>query len=191
MMMSNALIVVDVQNDFVTGTLAVPGSEDLAERISNLIATDQYDHVLATMDWHIDPGEHWSDTPDFKDSWPKHCEARTWGAELAEPLREADFDQVFYKGRYSAEYSGFDGIAIQGHGGADIFDYYMWYGITHIDIVGLALDHCVRMTALDAIELPITPEVRVLTQYTRAVDPIAGANTLEELASAGIIIKNH
>ncbi|MTV28757.1 isochorismatase family protein, partial [Nitriliruptoraceae bacterium ZYF776] len=71
--MSTALIVVDVQNDFCEGgSLAVTGGAQVASDIAGLIASGGYPIVVATRDHHIDPGSHFSDTPDFVDSWPRH-----------------------------------------------------------------------------------------------------------------------
>ena len=76
--MSNALIVVDVQNDFCEGgSLAVTGGAGIAAKISGYLIKGGYDHVVATRDYHIDPGAHFSDNPDFVTSWPRHCEAGT------------------------------------------------------------------------------------------------------------------
>ena len=74
--MTRALIVVDVQNDFCEGgSLAVAGGAQVAAAIADYVALADYDVVVATQDWHVDPGEHWSETPDYRDSWPVHCRA--------------------------------------------------------------------------------------------------------------------
>ena len=83
--MSRALIIVDVQNDFCEGgSLAVEGGAAVAGAISDYVDAhhNEFDHIVATQDWHIDPGDHFSENPDFKDSWPPHCVAGTRGAEL-------------------------------------------------------------------------------------------------------------
>jgi nicotinamidase/pyrazinamidase len=111
--MSRALIIVDVQNDFCEGgSLAVEGGADLAAEISEYIDAHhgQFDHILATQDWHIDPGAHFSEDPDFVDSWPRHCVAGTRGAEL-HPDLDTEYIQAFFrKGQYTAAYSGFEGL---------------------------------------------------------------------------------
>ena len=83
-----ALVVVDVQNDFCEGgSLAVAGGLAVAAGVKELLGTDHgYAAVVATRDHHIDPGAHFSDTPDYVDSWPPHCVAGTPGAELTDPL---------------------------------------------------------------------------------------------------------
>ena len=111
--MSRALIIVDVQNDFCEGgSLAVEGGADLAGAISEYVDAHhgQFDHVVATQDWHIDPGAHFSDDPDFVDSWPKHCVAGTRGAELHPDLDTEYIQAYFRKGQYTAAYSGFEGL---------------------------------------------------------------------------------
>ena len=92
--MTRALIVVDVQNDFCPGgALAVAGGDEVAAAISQLLTQDTsagrgigYDHVVATQDFHIDPGAHFSPTPDFVDTWPPHCRAGSYGALLHDNL---------------------------------------------------------------------------------------------------------
>ena len=111
--MSRALIIVDVQNDFCEGgSLAVEGGAELAGAISEYVDAHhgQFDHVVATQDWHIDPGAHFSDSPDFVDSWPKHCVAGTRGAELHPDLDTEYIQAYFRKGQYTAAYSGFEGL---------------------------------------------------------------------------------
>jgi nicotinamidase/pyrazinamidase len=111
--MSRALIIVDVQNDFCEGgSLAVEGGAALAGAISEYVDAHhgQFDHVVATQDWHIDPGAHFSDDPDFVDSWPKHCVAGTRGAELHPDLDTEYIQAYFRKGQYTAAYSGFEGL---------------------------------------------------------------------------------
>ena len=111
--MSRALIIVDVQNDFCEGgSLAVEGGAALAGAISEYVDAHhgQFDHVVATQDWHVDPGAHFSDDPDFVDSWPKHCVAGTRGAELHPDLDTEYIQAYFRKGQYTAAYSGFEGL---------------------------------------------------------------------------------
>ena len=111
--MSRALIIVDVQNDFCEGgSLAVDGGAAVAGAISEYVDAHhgEFDHVVATQDWHIDPGSHFSETPDFKDSWPRHCVAGTRGAELHPDLDTEYIDAYFRKGQFAAAYSGFEGL---------------------------------------------------------------------------------
>src|SRR5690606_31456969 len=105
-------LVVDVQNDFCEGgSLAVAGGADVAAKISTLLRErgDDYDHVVATKDYHIDPGHHFGDPPDFVDSWPPHCRVGTPGADFHPALVTDRFEAVFTKGEYEPAYSGFQG----------------------------------------------------------------------------------
>src|SRR5436305_12355119 len=105
--MGIALIVVDVQNDFCEGgSLGLPGGAAVAEAISQRAAEGGYDHVVATRDYHVDPGDHFSETPDFNTSWPRHCVAGTPGASFHPSLDVAGIAAVFSKGEYTAAYSG-------------------------------------------------------------------------------------
>ena len=111
--MSRALIIVDVQNDFCEGgALAVAGGADLAGAISEYVEAHhgQFDHIVATQDWHIEPGAHFSEEPDFVESWPPHCVAGTRGAELHPDLDTEYIQAYFRKGQFSAAYSGFEGV---------------------------------------------------------------------------------
>ncbi|MEO3933736.1 isochorismatase family protein [Micrococcaceae bacterium Sec7.4] len=111
--MSRALIIVDVQNDFCEGgSLAVKGGAELAGAISEYVDAHhgQFDHVVATQDWHVDPGAHFSDDPDYIDSWPRHCVAGTRGAELHPDLDTEYIQAYFRKGQFTAAYSGFEGL---------------------------------------------------------------------------------
>ena len=111
--MSRALIIVDVQNDFCEGgALPVTGGAELAGEISEYVDAhhSQFDHVVATQDWHIDPGAHFSEDPDLVDSWPPHCVAGTRGAELHPDLDPEYIQAYFRKGQFAAAYSGFEGL---------------------------------------------------------------------------------
>ncbi|HIT76972.1 MAG TPA: isochorismatase family protein [Candidatus Avipropionibacterium avicola] len=180
--MSRALIVVDVQNDFCEGgALGVDGGTAVAEEIADLIGSDHgYDHVVATRDAHIDPGDHFSDTPDFVDSWPRHCVVGTPGAELHPAVADLRFEAVFDKGNYEAAYSGFEGD----HLGVTLSDWLGDHEVTDVDIVGIATDHCVRATALDAIAEDLG--TRVLLSLTAAVSPDRLPTVTEELTAAGV-----
>ena len=177
-----ALIVVDVQNDFCEGgSLAVAGGAAVAGRIAELLADDHgYDYVVATRDHHIDPGAHFSDTPDYIDSWPVHCVAGTPGAELHPALSGTRFDAVFDKGEYAAAYSGFEGSS----GGEHLADWLVDRRVVAVDVCGIATDHCVRATALDAVKDGFA--TRVLTDLTAAVNPDRLPELAVEFAAAGV-----
>jgi nicotinamidase/pyrazinamidase len=180
--MSNALIVVDVQNDFCEGgSLAAVGGADTAAKISAYFAEGGYDHVVATRDYHIDPGAHFSDEPDFVTSWPRHCEAGTAGASFHPALDVGPISAVFSKGQYSAAYSGFEG-----HTGAgeELAQWLRERDVTGVDVVGIALDYCVRATALDAAEAGFS--VRVLQDFTAGIGQASIDKAQEDLRTAGV-----
>lgn len=186
-----ALIVVDVQNDFCEGgSLAVTGGAAVADRISHYLVDrgKQYDMIVATRDWHIDPGSHFSPEPDFVDTWPPHCVAETPGAEFHENLNNAaDFleatDAVVSKGANDAAYSGFEGTTATGE---SLHQLLGSHNITDLDIVGLATDHCDRATALDGVSSGY--QVRLLTSMCAGVAPETTDAALTEMRAAGVTV---
>ncbi|MCG8920069.1 isochorismatase family protein [Actinokineospora sp. PR83] len=180
----NALIIVDVQNDFCEGgSLAVPGGAAVAAAISAHVATGGYDHVVATRDYHVDPGGHFSDTPDFVESWPVHCVAGTPGSSFHPELDVSPVEAVFSKGAYAAAYSGFEG---EGPGGASLTDWLRARGVDRVDVVGIATDHCVRATALDAAAAGFAVTVRL--DLTAGVAPPTVESALAQLRSADVTL---
>ncbi|UGY91659.1 isochorismatase family protein [Streptomyces gobiensis] len=186
--MHRALIVVDVQNDFCEGgSLAVAGGADVAAAITDLVgnATAGYRHVVATRDHHIAPGDHFSDQPDFVHSWPPHCVAGTEGVgfhpNFAPVVASGSTDAVFDKGAYEAAYSGFEGTD---ENGTPLADWLRAHDVTEVDIVGIATDHCVRATALDAAREGFT--THVLLGLTAGVAEESTNRALDELREAGI-----
>ncbi len=110
MEVQRALLIVDVQPTFCEGgALGVEGGNAVAERIADFVTehADDYEYIVTTQDWHITPGEHFSDTPDFVDSWPPHGVAGTAEAELHEAIASLPFDESVKKGELNAAYSGF------------------------------------------------------------------------------------
>jgi nicotinamidase/pyrazinamidase len=181
--MRTALLIIDVQNDFCEGgSLAVDGGAAVAAAITEYVSRDHgYHAVAATRDHHIDPGDHFSENPDFIDSWPPHCVVGTPGVEFHPDLAIDAADAIFSKGEYSAAYSGFEGADDAGVGLAE------WLRdkeINAVDIVGLATDHCVRATALDAHAAGFT--TRVLLRYAAGVSPETTAAAVSTMAEAGI-----
>lgn len=187
--MARALIVVDVQNDFCEGgSLAVAGGAAVASAISAHLAEHRSDYavVVATRDWHVDPGAHFADEPDFSASWPAHCVAESEGAAFHPGLDDAvDFrsiiDAVVSKGAYEAAYSGFEGRTDDGRALADLL---RDAGVTGVDVVGIATDYCDRATALDAVREGFA--TRLLVPLTAGVAPDTTAAALAELAAAGV-----
>jgi len=190
--MAKALIVVDVQNDFCEGgTLPVSGGADVAFKIGSLLHAWQhadppdrdYDLVVATQDHHIDPGSHFSDDPDYVESWPGHCVVGTDGAAFHPNLDPQPFHAIFRKGEYQAAYSGFEGRAPEG---ALLGDWLRLHQVSAVDICGIATDYCVRATALDAAKEGF--RTRVLTDYVAGVAEPSSAAALEELQQAGVAL---
>ncbi|RCG16315.1 nicotinamidase [Streptomyces diacarni] len=186
--MHRALIVVDVQNDFCEGgSLAVTGGADVAAAITDLIgdASAGYRHVVATRDTHIDPGDHFSDTPDFVRSWPPHCVAGTEGVgfhpNFTPAVASGAIEAVFDKGAYTAAYSGFEGADENGH---SLAAWLRERNVAEVDIVGIATDHCVRETALDAAGEGF--RTQVLLDLTAGVSEETVQRALEELRDAGV-----
>ncbi|GAA3528025.1 nicotinamidase [Aeromicrobium panaciterrae] len=180
--MITALIVVDVQNDFCEGgSLAVAGGAQVAAEVAVRIDLDTYEIVVATRDHHIDPGSHFSDNPDFVDSWPPHCVVGTNGEEFHHPLKASMFDEIFYKGEYAAAYSGFEGKSASG---APLANWLRTAGVDAVDVCGIATDYCVRATALDAATEGFT--VTVLGGLTAAVSADNLPTVRDEFAAAGI-----
>jgi nicotinamidase/pyrazinamidase len=187
--MTRALIVVDVQNDFCEGgSLAVHGGAEVALRISEILhrwvsdAPDErtYSHAVATRDHHIDPGDHFGDPPDFVDSWPAHCVVGTEGAAFHPNLDPQPFDAVFDKGAHEAAYSGFEGSDRDGVG---LADWLRRHHITAVDVVGIATDHCVRATTLDAVREGFDTRVRL--DLTAGVSPDTTKRAVREMRDAG------
>ena len=195
--MSRALIIVDVQNDFCEGgSLPVKGGADVAAAISEYVDThhNQFDHTVATQDWHIQPGDHFAEEPDFVDTWPPHCVAGTRGAELHPDLDTEYIDAYFQKGQYTAAYSGFEGVLApedavptgeRKPGGAPLVedaeafaadedaigldDWLQSHDVEDVVVVGLATDYCVMATALDAVQAGYS--VTVIRELTAGIAP--------------------
>ncbi|GAA1903680.1 isochorismatase family protein [Streptantibioticus ferralitis] len=185
--MHRALIVVDVQNDFCEGgSLEVKGGADVAAAITDLVgdAGTVYRHVAATRDCHISPGDHFSDHPDYVTTWPVHCVAGTEGVgfhpNFAPAVASGAIDAVFDKGAYSGAYSGFEGVD---ENGMSLAAWLRDRDVSEVDIVGIATDHCVRATALDAVREGFT--TRVLLDLTAGVLPETTERALEEMRRAG------
>jgi nicotinamidase/pyrazinamidase len=182
--MTRALLVVDVQNDFCEGgSLAVAGGAAVAAAISAHTRSAGYAHVVATRDHHVDPGGHFAEQPDFLETWPAHCVAGTGGAELHPSLDREPIEAVFDKGEYAAAYSGFEGRA----DGVPLADWLRERGVDAVDVVGIATDHCVRATALDAVREGFA--TRVLLHLTAGVSAASTDAALDQLRTAGVALE--
>jgi len=179
-----ALVIVDVQNDFCEGgSLAVDGGAAAAAAISRYLAAEggSYGHVVASRDYHVDPGTHFSAEPDFSTSWPPHCVAGTAGAQFHPDFDTSRVETVFSKGAHAAAYSGFEGTD---EAGTPLGTWLRDRGVDALDVVGIATDYCVRATALDATRQGFT--TRVLLGLTEGVDPVTTAGALDEMRAAGV-----
>jgi nicotinamidase/pyrazinamidase len=179
-----ALIIVDVQNDFCPGgSLPVAGGTLVARAITGYLAGPQakdYAQVVATQDYHVDPGDHFSDHPDFVRSWPPHCVAGSAGADFHPALDVTRVAAVFRKGAHAAAYSGFEGADDSGR---PLEAWLRDRGIEAVDVVGIATDHCVRATAADAATAGFA--TRVLLDLTAGVAAETTEAAIEEMRAAG------
>ncbi|MFG3441775.1 isochorismatase family protein [Nonomuraea sp. NPDC047897] len=183
--MGSALIIVDVQNDFCEGgSLAVAGGSEVAAAISRHVAAHGYDHVVATRDYHVDPGDHFSDQPDYARSWPAHCVAGTPGADFHPALDVAAVEEIFSKGAHEAAYSGFEGTSGDG---VSLAAWLHERRVHEVDVVGIATDYCVRATALDAVKNGLA--VRVLLDLTAGVARHTTNAAVAELDAVGATLR--
>jgi nicotinamidase/pyrazinamidase len=182
-----ALVIVDVQNDFCEGgSLAVAGGAAVARAVSAYLAGPdraRYDHVVASQDFHVDPGAHFSPEPDYFSSWPAHCVAETAGALFHPDLDTGPIEEVFRKGRYAAAYSGFEGTSDEGE---TLGDWLASRGVTQVDVAGIATDYCVYATATDAAKAGYA--TTVLLSLTAGVDPETTAAAIERLRAEGVTL---
>jgi nicotinamidase/pyrazinamidase len=180
--MANALVIVDVQNDFCEGgSLAVAGGAEVAAAISEHVRRHAYDHVVASRDYHVDPGAHFAAEPDYVDTWPPHCVVGTPGVEFHPAFDTAKVEEVFSKGAHAAAYSGFEGAAADG---TPLAAWLASRGVTEIYVVGIATDHCVRATARDAAAQGLA--VQVLLDLTAGVAQETTDAALTQLTDAGV-----
>jgi nicotinamidase/pyrazinamidase len=186
--MTRALIIADVQNDFCEGgSLAVAGGARVAAAISEFLGEPEprrphWDHIVATKDHHVEPGEHFSESPDYVDTWPVHCVAGSAGAQFHPALDTDRVEAVFVKGEHAAAYSGFEGHA----GGIGLAAWLRMRDVSEVDIVGLTADHCVRSTALDAVREGFTATVYL--NLTAGVAADTTADAMAEMLAAGVTL---
>jgi nicotinamidase/pyrazinamidase len=205
--MKRALLVTDIQNDFLPGgALAVEQGDEIIPFVRNVMQrTGDYQLIVAVQDWH--PPDHGSFASNHPGAapfqmgeldglpqvlWPDHCVQGSPGARLQEQIREtlADitragaFSLIIQKGQDPQvdSYSAFFDNARRHDTGLDRA--LKSYGITDVDIVGLAFDYCVRCTALDAASLGY--RTRVLMNGTRAIDAASCDQVVGELEAAGV-----
>jgi len=184
-----ALIIVDVQNDFCEGgALGVTGGREVAKNVVSYIDrfSEKYPMIVGTRDFHEadnDNGGHFATPPaepNFMNTWPGHCVQGTEGVEYTDARILQDVDIHIVKGMGRPDYSGFQGVN-QGTG-VSLEDSLHSFGVTELDIVGIATDHCVMATALDAVTAGF--KVSVVATLTAAVSDGEGA--LIDMAAAGV-----
>lgn len=181
--MPRALIIVDMQRDFCEGgSLPAKGGAAVALKISAALAQDRWEHVVATKDYHVEPGTHFSDEPDYVDTWPPHCVAGTPGADFHPNLDTDRIEAVFLKGQHTAAYSGFEGTA----GSIGLAAWLRMHNVDAVDIAGTATDYCVRATALDAVREGF--DTRVLLGLTVGINPAGVEKAIEEMRVAGVAL---
>ncbi len=169
----NALLIVDVQNDFCTGgALEVKEGELVVPVINNLIPL--FPTVIASMDWHPAGSIHF-------EKWPPHCVRQTQGANLHPDLNVDYIEKIFLKGTESADdgYSAFEATNY------DLEKYLKEKGIENLYVAGLATDYCVKISVLDALKAGF--KTFVFTDAVRAVNvqPEDGHKAIELMIEAG------
>ena len=179
----DAVILVDIQNDFCPGgALAVEGGDRIVPVVNEL--QKRFDLVVATKDWH--PPDHSS----FVSLWPPHCVQGTRGAEFVAGLDTGRLARVFHKGEDAAvdSYSGF--FDNERRRSTGLGDWLRAQGATRVTVAGLATDYCVKFTALDALRLGF--ETTVVEDACRGVEVNAGdtARAVEEMRAAGARVVN-
>lgn len=185
----HALLVIDVQNDFTEGgSLAVKGGNVTATTIADYVRgrRGHYALVIASRDWHSstgDNGGHFAAKPDWVSTWPPHCVQGTTGAAYNPAIETSLIDVQIYKGDGVPAYSAFEG---QTPGGATLDAVLAKARVSHIDIVGIATDHCVRATALDGLKAGYS--VTVLGNLCVGVTPDTSIAAIREMSDAGVAI---
>ena len=187
--MTRALLIVDVQNDFVEGgSLGVTGGRAVATRISEHLAAHagEYAAVVASRDWHHAEGTnggHFAEPgtePDFNTTWPVHCVSTSDGSDYAPELDTSRVTHHVRKGMGVPAYSAFEGVTDDG---SDLATVLRDLGVTSLDVTGIATDYCVRASVLDARRLGL--EVRVLDGLHAGVAPATSEAAVAEMAEAG------
>ncbi|WFR68784.1 isochorismatase family protein [Curtobacterium flaccumfaciens] len=186
--MSRALLVIDVQNDFTEGgALGVAGGDALARRITAFLGrhAEDYDLIVASRDWHHgddDNGGHFAgpEGPDYETTWPVHCVAGTPGAEYHPRLDAEAIDVHVYKGQGRPDYSAFQART---EDGVPLPEVLAEHHVVTVDVVGIATDHCVRASALDARAAGY--DVAVYEDLVAGVDEERSTRALEEIRAVG------
>ncbi len=197
-----ALILVDIQNDFLPGGALEVKEGDAVVPVANKLSK-QFNRVVATQDFHPEnhgsfasnhpgkqPGEYIELNGLEQILWPDHCVQNTRGSQFADTLDMEPVERVFVKGT-DPEIDSYSGFFDNGHRKATgLGDYLKNKGVNEVYIVGLAADVCVKFTALDAVKLGFT--TYLVQDGTRAVNlqPDDFSKALEEMKAAGVKLVN-
>ncbi len=199
--MKKALIIVDVQNDFCEGgALEVPGANSIIPYINGLVQENEYDEIILTQDWH--PSNHKSfasnngrnvgetitlnGAPQFM--WPNHCVQGSFGAEFHKDLDRSKVTHIVQKGK-NPEIDSYSGFQDNNHFmKTDLNDYLKYHDIQLVEIVGLALDYCVKFTCLDAAQNGYITCLHFNGTKAVNVKPENGRDTIYQLAENGVTI---
>lgn len=194
--MAKALIIVDMQVDFCEGgSLPVPGGAQVAQDITDYLeeCSTDYDLIIATKDWHpVDWEErgfsHFSEEPDYLDTWPVHCVQETEGANFHPNFAHTYADFLFFKGQNGPAYSGFEGFLTDPwteiSDPTTLDDFLKDEGISEIEVCGDEMANCVRATVFDGLKLGY--EVTLLAPLVASLgDP---EETIDELIQNGCVI---
>lgn len=193
-----ALILVDIQNDFLpTGALPVPEGDQIIDVVNRL--QEKFDFIVATQDWHPESHKSFASNHEGKNPgevidlnginqilWPNHCVQNTTGAEFVPELKNEKIKSVFQKGM-DQEIDSYSGFFDNDHQSATgLGDYLKDQNINEVFVVGLALDYCVKFTAMDANSLGF--KTFVIKDATRGVNinPDDSDKAVEEMRKAGI-----
>ena len=194
----NALILIDIQNDFLSGgSLEVPKGDDIIDNVNSIM--DNYNIVVATKDWH--PKDHISFASNHKNKnvgqiikinnldqmlWPDHCIKDSKGSEFPKKLNSHKIHKIFYKGVDSDidSYSGFyDNGKIRSTG---LSNFLKKSNINQVDIVGLATDYCVKYSSIDAYNEGF--KTKVLCSCVRGISVQTTETAFKEMKDMGISI---
>lgn len=199
--MKKALIIVDLQNDFCEGgALQVPYANEVIPYINQLTQNNEYDQIILTQDWH--PSDHKSfasnngkavgetiqlkGLPQFM--WPDHCVQGSFGAEFHKDLDRSKVTHIIQKGT-NKEVDSYSGFQDNNHflkTGLD--DFLKFHDIQLVEVVGLALDYCVKYTCLDAVENGYITCLHFHGTKAVNVKPDSGKNAIYQLIENGVSI---
>lgn len=199
--MKKALIIVDVQNDFCEGgALAVPEANSIIPYINLLMEENEYDEIILTQDWH--PADHKSfasnngknvgETINLNGMsqfmWPDHCIQGTFGAEFHKDLNREKVTHIIQKGK-NTEIDSYSGFQDNNHFmKTGLEDYLKYHDIQLVEIAGLALDYCVKFTAIDSFNAGFITCLHFNGTRAVSVKPDSAKNTIYDLVEKGVTI---